>query len=256
VKHHPKWKNDFINNNVYPDRAQLGINGMMDFSIDGNMKYSTRLLKMLHSIKLSIVHMKSLSKCTRMCTSYLQVDDGYAERMIHPKYYNSLGKECGKDDIDRFGELVDITFKHPELVFVADECGTNTNMSKENMSSGNKKHASTRDADVKIPACTSDCHFTTMIWTALTGEPVMVVVITEKDSDLTWSELHGFNIEAKWVGDDSIYNDIKSSDDSTAALKDALKTSIFPEVLLNMNTGPGKVFPGGPVCSFQGCSIP
>jgi hypothetical protein len=35
----------------------------------------------------------------------LLVDDGYAERMIHPKYYNSLGKECGKDDIDRFGEL-------------------------------------------------------------------------------------------------------------------------------------------------------
>jgi hypothetical protein len=50
-------------------------------------------------------------------------------------------------------------------------------------------------------------------------------------------------------------NDIKSSDDSTAALKVALKSSIFPQVLLKMNTGPGKVFPGGPVCTFKGCSI-
>jgi hypothetical protein len=84
----------------------------------------------------------------------------------------------------------------------------------------------------------------------------MVVVIIEKASDLTWLELHEFDIEAEWIGDDSFYNGIKSSDDSTEALKVALKSSIFPEVLLRMNTGPGKVFPGGPVCSFQGKSIP
>jgi hypothetical protein len=42
----------------------------------------------------------------------------------------------------------------------------------------------------------------------------MVVVIIEKESDLTWSELHGFDIEAEWIGDDSFYNDIKKSDDS------------------------------------------
>jgi hypothetical protein len=38
----------------------------------------------------------------------LLIKDGYAERMLHPKYYDLLGKECGKDDINRFGELVDI----------------------------------------------------------------------------------------------------------------------------------------------------
>jgi hypothetical protein len=140
---------------------------------------------------------------------------------------------------------------------VADEWGTNTNMSKEKMSLGNtSKHASTKGVSAKILACTSDCHFTTMVWTALTGEAVMVVVIIEKESELTWSEMHGFDIEADWIGDDSFYNDIKNSDDSAAALKIALNSSIFPQVLLKMNTGPGRVFPGGPVCSFQGKSIP
>jgi hypothetical protein len=127
---------------------------------------------------------------------------------------------------------------------------------KEKRSLGNTKHASTKGVSAKIPACTSDCHFTTTVWTALTGEAVMVVVIIEKESDLTWSEMHGFDIEADWIGDDSFYNDIKNSVDSAAALKIALNSSIFPQVLLKMNTGPGRVFPGGPVCSFQGKSIP
>ena len=176
--------------------------------------------------------------------------------MLHPKYYDALGKQCGEHDINRFGELVDIVFTRPDLVLVADECGTNTNMSKEKMSAGNRKHASTKGVTAKIPACTSDCHFTTMVWTALTGEPVMAVVIIEKELDLTWSEIHGFDIEADWIGDDSFYNDIKHSDDSTEALKVAMNDSVFPHELLEMNTGPGKVFPGGPVCCFKGLTIP
>jgi hypothetical protein len=33
----------------------------------------------------------------------------------------------------------------------------------------------------------------------------MVVVIIEKELDLTWSELHGFDIEAEWIGDDEYF---------------------------------------------------
>jgi hypothetical protein len=39
-------------------------------------------------------------------------------------------------------------------------------------------------------------------------------------------------------------------------LKVAMKSSVFPQEVLKLNTGPGKVFPGGPVYSFQGKSIP
>jgi len=255
VVHHSKWRNDFKANNVYPERAQLG-----DSWYDGFLKRWKHEIqyKTAQNVAFNRTEHVTYNKFVEMYENVyeLLIKDGYAERMLHPKYYDLLGKQCAKDDINRFGELVDITFKHPELVLVADECGTNTNMSKEKMSSGNKKHASTRGIDVKIPACTSDCHFTTMVWTALTGEPVMVVVIIEKESDLTWSELHGFDIEAEWIGDDSFYNGIKNSDDSTASLKAAMKNSIFPHELLQMNTGPGKVFPGGPVCSFKGCNIP
>ncbi|OEU06566.1 hypothetical protein FRACYDRAFT_254435 [Fragilariopsis cylindrus CCMP1102] len=253
--HHSKWRNKYLQDGIYPERAELG-----DSWFDGfakRWKHEVQF-KNAQNVAYNRTEHVTYRKFVEMYENVygLLLKDGYAEPMLHPKYYDKLGNECDEDDIDRFGELVDIRFKHPELVLVADECGTNTNMSKEKMSSGNKKHMSTRGIDAKIPACTSDCHFTTMVWTALTGEPVMAVVIIEKESELTWSEIHGFDIEAEWVGDDSFYNDIKSSDDSTEALKVAMNDSIFPHELLELNTGPGKVFPGGPVCSFKGLTIP
>jgi hypothetical protein len=175
VNHHPKWKNDFINNNVYPKRARLG-----DIWFNGFIKQWEKEIqyKTAQNVAFNRTEHCTYEKFVEMYENVykLLVEDGYAERMLHPKYYDSLGKQCSVDDVDRFGELVDLTFKHPELVLVADECGINTNLSKEKMSSGNKKDASTRGVDAKIPACTSDCHFTTMVWTALTGEPVLVVV--------------------------------------------------------------------------------
>jgi hypothetical protein len=255
VHHHPKWKNDFINNNVYPERAELGTSWYRGFL---NRWKNHIQYKSAKNVAFNRTEHCTYGKFVEMYDSVykLLVADGYASPMLHPKYYDALGKQCGKDDINRFGELVDLTFKYPELVLVADECGTNTNMSKEKLSAGNMKHASTLGITATIPACTSDCHFTTMVWTALTGEPVMVVVIIEKESELTWAESHGFDIDARWIGDDSFYNRIKYSPDSEARLKEAMKNEVFPEALLKLNTGPGRAFPGGPVCTFQGHTIP
>jgi hypothetical protein len=163
VNHHPKWKNDFINNNVYPERAELGDRWYDRFL--NRWKHEIQY-KTAQNVAFNRTEHVTYEKFVEMYENVykLLVDDGYAETMLHPKYYDSLGKQCGVDDINRFGELVELTFKHPELVLMADECGTNTNMSKEKMSLGNKKHASTKGVSAKIPACTSDCHFTTMVY--------------------------------------------------------------------------------------------
>jgi hypothetical protein len=109
------------------------------------------------------------------------LDCGYGEKMVPPRLFNKLGEMCEDGDEQAFGNIVNLAFIRPDLVFVADECGSNTNMSRDRMSAGNKR-CSTAGYAVKIPVCTSDCHFTTLVWTGLTGEPAFAVVIIQKGS--------------------------------------------------------------------------
>ena len=119
----------------------------------------------------------------------LFVKDRYMTPMLEPKFYNNIGEVCEEEDGEQFGDQVDLTFKHPKLVFVTDECGTNTNMSKNKLAPGNKM-CSTRGVAVTIPACTRDFHFTTMVMTALTGEAVYDVVIFKREQPLTYEETY------------------------------------------------------------------
>ena len=127
------------------------------------------------------------------------------------------------------------------------------------MSAGNKKHCSTKGVMAKLPACTSDCHFTTMVWTKLDGNPAICLVIIEKDGELSYSELHGLDVNAKWIGDDTMFNEIKNINNDNGKekkMKEMLAGSVFSVELLKLNTGPGKVFPGGPICIVNGTEIP
>jgi hypothetical protein len=189
----------------------------------------------------------------------LLVNNGYAELLEKPLYYNRDGEICDKDDPDQFGEPVYHKFICPDLFMAADECGTNTNMSKDKMSAGNKKRCSTKGVVAKLPACTSDCHFTTMVWTKLDGTPAVCLVIIEKDGELSHSEVHGLDVNAGWIGDDSMFNEIKNITkgiDKEKKMKEMLAGSVFSTALLQLNTGPGKVFPGGPTCTINGIDIP
>ena len=55
-----------------------------------------------------------------------------------------------KDTSKKYGKCVDIKFSKPELIFVAGECGTNTNMSNDKLSNGNKR-AHKKKCNVTIP---------------------------------------------------------------------------------------------------------
>ena len=167
--------------------------------------------------------------------------------MVVPSYFNKLGEMCDKDDVDAFGDIVDLAFRRPDLIFVADECGTNTNMSRDKMSSNNKR-VTKKGCNVKIPLCSSDVHFTTLGITTLTGIPVFAVLIIAKSSQLSYGEIFGFDPNTKWIGDVDVFIQLKNGVPMVDLILDS--------TILEQNTGVGKVFPGGPICHFKGVDIP
>ena len=164
---------------------------------------------------------------------------------------------------------MNVRFTRPDLVFVADKFGTNTNMSKEKLSAGNNKYLHTKGCRVSVPACIRDTHFTTMGLTALMGEPVCCVVIIQKTAALTFIERFGFDIDAKWEWDLSVFDQVKEklssvrSNNKYKGLRHCFKelgkedfNFDIPLDLMRKKIGRGKVFPCSPVCEFNGKNIP
>ena len=178
---------------------------------------------------------------------HLLEEHGYSESMVVPSYFNKLGEMCGKDDVDAFGDIVFQAFCGPDLIFVADECGTDiNNMLRYKMSSNNKR-VRKNGCNVKIPSCSSDDHFITLGITALTGIPVFAVLIIAKSGQFSYGEIFGFNPNAKWIGDDDIFIQPKNGVPMVDLILDS--------TILEQNTGVEKVFPGGPICHFKGVDI-
>ena len=111
----------------------------------------------------------------------LMEKDGYALKTSVPPFYDKSGNAVDANDDSSYGKLVNLKLTRPDLIFVADECGTDTNMSKDKVSAGNKK-IHQKGISVSMPGCTSDTHFTMMGITTLTGDPVCCVVIIQKTS--------------------------------------------------------------------------
>ena len=86
-----------------------------------------------------------------------------------------------------------------------------------------------------------DRKFTVIGLTALTGEPVMCVIIIEGSKG-------NLLLETGIDMDQIEHIDIESYEDAAAS------TEYNTDFLLN-NSGPGKLFPGGPTCHFKGKEI-
>ena len=119
---------------------------------------------------------------------------------------------------------------HPEAILCADEVGNNTGTTKDNLQ-GNEKRLHVRNGErpQKI-ASESETPWTTLAVTAMTGEPVCCVVII-KGSQFHASDISGEDITANNDREEWLFSDKELH-------------------------GPGKRFPGGPVCVFRGKTIP
>jgi hypothetical protein len=61
--------------------------------------------------------------------------------------------------------------------------------------------------------------------------------------------MNGFDIEAAWIGNDEVLQKVQAG---LISIDDV----VFTTEDLKRNTGMGKVFPGGPVCTYKGINIP
>ena len=112
----------------------------------------------------------------------LMEKDGYAMKMSVPLFYDKRGNAVDANDANSYGKLVNLKLTRPDLIFVADEWGANTNTSKDKVSAGNKR-IHQKGISVSMPGFTSDTHFTTTMGIiALTRDPICCVVIIQKTS--------------------------------------------------------------------------
>jgi len=153
---------------------------------------------------------------------------GVARHLDEPVWMNEKGEIV--DEEDAFGTKVDVELIHPDWCLVADEVGSNTNMQKDGHYGG-RLHVTGKGEAAKLAGSTSDAHFTFLCFTALTGDPVMGVIVFE-----------GLTVDPEWAtGINYFLEGTEGTDSGTK---------------ITMKWGPGNVLEGGPSCVFQGKELP
>ncbi len=161
------------------------------------------------------------------------VNAGLAVSLENPTWMDTKGNVV--EEKKAVGMKVSTKLLHPEMCIVMDEVGCNINMTKDGHVNGTKFVVDKND-EAKQNASKKDKHFTCLGLTLLSGEALMCVVIIDGKTDdlLTPS---GVEVESS-LYDDSV---LQGEDEHDRLLK---------------NMGPGKQYPCGPTCSYEGKDIP
>jgi len=119
---------------------------------------------------------------------------------------------------------------HPQNCLVVDEVGSDTSQKGDGHIAGAKYYCG-RGWVPQNQSSSNDKHFTMLGFTALSGEPVMCLIIIAGVQE-KWEVECGINVDAVPVGDPT-----------------------DPD-FFQKNTGKGKMFPLGPECTFRGKKVP
>jgi len=150
---------------------------------------------------------------------------GVVEKLKESEWQNSMGERVSDKD-NAVGEKVEYKITHPDHILFVDEVGNNT-CQKDDGHKGGQKFLVERSSQPRTACSTSDAHWTTLGFTSGNGKPVLCAIIFAAET-LSVEDRLGIDIFAKCNG------------------------QMFSEE----NFGPGKYFPGGPKCKFNGCDIP
>ena len=167
----------------------------------------------------------------------LMIEAGVAKKRDIPVWKNKKGEVVSAED--SYGYKVGVELTHPHCCLVLDEVGGDTNMIKDSAAHGTKYVGRNDGSEVRSHASKKAKKFTVLGVTALNGEAVMCVLIIQGKERNIFMESGIDTTNSVYLSEDDIEE--KVSDD----------ISFFRE-----NYGPGKLFPGGPVCKFMGKDIP
>ena len=153
---------------------------------------------------------------------------GVAKKRATPVWLNSDGKECCESEA--FGCKMTHDLVHPDWCIVGDELGGNISM-KGDGHAGGRLYLAAKGRIAYRKYCKSDRKFTLIGLTSLTGQPVMCIVVIQGIMRNRAAEI-GIDVTIQPDGNPT---------DADFFMK---------------NSGPGKYFPGAPVCHFRGKEIP
>ena len=156
------------------------------------------------------------------------VDAGVAIKLDKPVWMDRLGNICSEEEA--IGCKVFYKLVRPDMCLCGDEVGGNLSM-KGDGHIGGKKLLTARGKVPQKRASTRNRKFTLIGLTAFTGEPVMCILIIEGKNPKGNIEA-GIDISVTPVGDNKNTNFIFN------------------------NSGPGKYYPGGPECTYNGKKVP
>lgn len=171
------------------------------------------------------------------CTYHNWVRCGITKELDEPRELGSV-HNLSEDDEEKFLKemrhrgnktyLSNFVLLHPEGALAADEIGNNTNTTKDKLQGKERRPHVLFNRAQKI-ASETDCAWTVLTLTAMTGEAVCCVVIIE-GKRFTAEELTGIDISAQVEKESWDFQD-------------------------EDNHGAGKRYPGGPICHFRGNEI-
>ena len=151
-----------------------------------------------------------------------------ATKLETPVWMNEKGEEVS--ELESVGMKVTIIITHPELGVTVDEVGSNTSMMNDGHVGGTR-HVVAKGNVCQQKASKKDKRFTVLGLTCFSGDALMCVVIIDAKTRDLFVEL-GVDTSVE-------EQSIELEDD------DGLELIIH-------NIGPGKAFPGGPVCEYKG----
>jgi len=151
-----------------------------------------------------------------------------AQLLPEPVWMNKEGDAVTEDDA--FGCKVSHKISHPDMILCMDEVGSDTSQ-KGDGAVGGEKFVCAVGTTPKEKCSTKSKHWTLLGLTAFDGQPVMCIVIFAGNKRQPLYET-GMDQFVEIDG-------LASEDD-----------------FFDKNSGPGKLYPGGPMCTFKGVDVP
>jgi hypothetical protein len=105
------------------------------------------------------------------------VEAGLATKLLSPVSIDDQGKIV--DEKDGVGMRIQVNLHRPDMCVVLDEVGCNLNMTKDGHTGGTEFVVG-KDIEAKTKATKREKHFTCLGLTALSGQPIMCVVIIDQ----------------------------------------------------------------------------
>jgi hypothetical protein len=166
---------------------------------------------------------------------------GVAKKLPEAVWFDEDSSNIVLNEEEAFGEKSQYVLEHPEYCVYVDETGSNTNQKQDGHLGGRRFVLPVGKTEVGRVGAINNLHFTTLVFTAATGLPIMVALIlkSEKSADeipinwklgVDWTKLNGRTRDGEEI--------------------------VATNAIIDLYADNEDAMCGGPVCTFRNKNIP